>query len=425
MKTASSAIAILLAVFSAAPALAQYPTPPATAPSLGALLESGIYQEETVGDLNAAAKIYAQILTDAQANRPYAAQAAYRLAMIQLKQKKTQEAVGTLTRIVTDYPDQKELAAKAAAQIAQARSNLSDADIQSLVDAAVNKISTLGETDPQLPPTLATLNGIDGKRVSADLAPWLKSNIPEERRAAIYILWRGPLSNEDIAPAVPALLDAMKNSEDTTRGMAALALGGRKVADASDPIAAMTLHDQSPYARRAAAYALGLLGDQKAKPILEQAVKDTDPNVAANARAALKMLAMNTTDQNDPATKAAIKDAAPVAQHWAEFLDNAQYAQSYDSAAAVFRNAMTSEQWQSTIRSIREPLGKTLSRTQLNATCMVLSSENKTPLPNMPPGKYVIVQFKTDFENKKGAIETITPRLEPDGKWHVAGYFIK
>jgi hypothetical protein len=37
----------------------------------------------------------------------------------------------------------------------------------------------------------------------------------------------------------------------------------------------------------------------------------------------------------------------------------------------------------------------------------------------------VIVQFDTSFANKKEAVETITPMLDPDGQWKVSGYYIK
>ena len=90
---------------------------PPAAPSLGALLQSGVYQEETVGNLDAAAKIYQQLLDQAGTNRAYAAQAALRLGMIQLKQKQTDQGIATLTRLGTDYPEQKELVAKANAQL--------------------------------------------------------------------------------------------------------------------------------------------------------------------------------------------------------------------------------------------------------------------------------------------------------------------
>jgi len=45
--------------------------------------------------------------------------------------------------------------------------------------------------------------------------------------------------------------------------------------------------------------------------------------------------------------------------------------------------------------------------------------------PAVPDGKYVVIQFKTSFENKKSVIETITPMLDNDGRWRVSGYFVK
>jgi len=35
------------------------------------------------------------------------------------------------------------------------------------------------------------------------------------------------------------------------------------------------------------------------------------------------------------------------------------------------------------------------------------------------------MQFDTSFANKKAAIETVTPMLDTDGTWRVAGYYIK
>lgn len=36
-----------------------------------------------------------------------------------------------------------------------------------------------------------------------------------------------------------------------------------------------------------------------------------------------------------------------------------------------------------------------------------------------------MIQFKTVFENKKAAIETVTPKLDSDGNWRVSGYYIR
>ena len=49
----------------------------------------------------------------------------------------------------------------------------------------------------------------------------------------------------------------------------------------------------------------------------------------------------------------------------------------------------------------------------------------KTSLPGAPDGEYVVIQFDTSFENKKAAIETVTPMMDQDGTWRVSGYYIK
>jgi hypothetical protein len=109
--------------------------------------------------------------------------------------------------------------------------------------------------------------------------------------------------------------------------------------------------------------------------------------------------------------------ALAAAQPWLAKVDAGQYAESWDEAAQVFRSAVTKERWAEMASSVRKPLGKVSERK--------LSSKHYTEsLPNAPPGKYVVIQFDTKFENKK-ATETIVPMLDKDGKWRVSGYFIK
>ena len=55
----------------------------------------------------------------------------------------------------------------------------------------------------------------------------------------------------------------------------------------------------------------------------------------------------------------------------------------------------------------------------------VKSKQYATSLPGAPDGQYVVIQYKTAFENKKAGVETITPMLDKDKKWRVSGYFIK
>lgn len=114
------------------------------------------------------------------------------------------------------------------------------------------------------------------------------------------------------------------------------------------------------------------------------------------------------------------KEAAAVsaAEQWLALVDEAKYAESWQETAEFFRNAVTPDQWRQAMQAAREPLGKLISREMMTKTY-------STSLPGVPDGEYVVIQFETSFENKKTAVETVTPMLDKDGKWRVAGYYIK
>jgi hypothetical protein len=106
------------------------------------------------------------------------------------------------------------------------------------------------------------------------------------------------------------------------------------------------------------------------------------------------------------------------AEAWLALADTGKYAETWDEAAAYFKNAVTKERWVNAMKSTRAPLGAVRTRKLKSATY------TKT-LPGAPDGEYVVIQYDTSFENKKSAVETITPMLDKDGKWRVSGYFIK
>lgn len=172
----------------------------------------------------------------------------------------------------------------------------SDEKLKAVVEKAVLTISTCAETDPRVKTSLDSLKGLPDEAVTAAVSAYLDEASPTVRRSAIYILWKGEFS--DISAAEQGLLELCGHPENFTRGMAAIALGGNKVSDAYDAIARMTLHDEDAYARRCAAYALGLLGDAKALPVLERALQDHENLVKQNAQTAITMLTkLDTTEQ--------------------------------------------------------------------------------------------------------------------------------
>ncbi len=110
--------------------------------------------------------------------------------------------------------------------------------------------------------------------------------------------------------------------------------------------------------------------------------------------------------------------AVSAAEKWLATVDAGDYSTSWKESAELFRNAVKPEQWEQTMQAGRKPLGKLISR-------KVKTKIYKTTLPGAPDGEYVVIQFKTSFENKKTAIETVTPMMDKDGKWRVSGYYIK
>jgi len=117
----------------------------------------------------------------------------------------------------------------------------------------------------------------------------------------------------------------------------------------------------------------------------------------------------------NPEAEAAAVEAA---RAWLTLVDGGQYEESWESAAELFKGAVQKEQWTQAMTSMRKPFGENLSRE-------LKSKRYRTSLPRAPDGEYVIIQFKASFENKKAAVETITPMLGPDGQWRVSGYFMK
>lgn len=106
------------------------------------------------------------------------------------------------------------------------------------------------------------------------------------------------------------------------------------------------------------------------------------------------------------------------ATEWLQKVDSANYSGSWESAAPIFKAAVSVQAWEKSAQSVRVPLGAVRRRSEKSA-----SPTNN--LPGVPDGNYVIFQYDTTFENKAAAIETLTLAQDRDGSWHVAGYFIK
>jgi hypothetical protein len=114
--------------------------------------------------------------------------------------------------------------------------------------------------------------------------------------------------------------------------------------------------------------------------------------------------------QNQPAVAAA--------EAWLALVDQGKYDESWTNSAAFFRSKVPQAAWKKQIESARALFGKFEKR-------RLKINHALTSLPGAPEGKYVLIQYDASFEKDKHLVETVTPMLDPDGKWRISGYFIK
>jgi hypothetical protein len=111
-------------------------------------------------------------------------------------------------------------------------------------------------------------------------------------------------------------------------------------------------------------------------------------------------------------------DAERAARDWLALADAADAAGTWTAAASLFRDAVPEDEWARSLDAARAPLGAVVART-------LRAARAAAELPGAPDGEYVVLEFDTRFERKRAAVETVTPMRDADGRWRVAGYYIR
>ena len=129
------------------------------------------------------------------------------------------------------------------------------------------------------------------------------------------------------------------------------------------------------------------------------------------------LLIVVLASMNGYASEQKKRDADQAAGKWLALVDGQQYLESWNSAATLFKQQVSSDHWLQAIGAARTPLGSMISRKLVSATYA-------TSLPGAPDGEYVVLQYQTRFQFKQSAIETVTPMLD-DNRWRVSGYYVR
>ncbi len=127
--------------------------------------------------------------------------------------------------------------------------------------------------------------------------------------------------------------------------------------------------------------------------------------------------AESINDSNPAGKNPREKAAVDAANHWLGLVDRRDNDGMWNNLSPIAASMITKESFTSQVARVRDMLGELKQREFAKA-------EHKTSLPGVPDGNYYLLEFKTSFEKKKEAVETIIMH-ESDGTWKVCGYFMR
>ncbi|QTD55633.1 helix-turn-helix domain-containing protein [Parasphingorhabdus cellanae] len=123
--------------------------------------------------------------------------------------------------------------------------------------------------------------------------------------------------------------------------------------------------------------------------------------------------AQTEPDTQTSSSALATSDVITSARQWLALVDQFKWLDSWNATGQAFKELNTSAAWASAAGEVQPTLGAVLSRTA--------SSQEAVPAP---PHGYEMVKFRTSFENKPNATETLT-LIREDASWKVVGYWIE
>jgi len=120
-------------------------------------------------------------------------------------------------------------------------------------------------------------------------------------------------------------------------------------------------------------------------------------------------------EERDLAGSRAAKERADA---WLSLLDSGRFEQSWEDAAPFLKDHTPRVGWAESAGSIRADLGKPRLR-------KLISLMETRSVPSAPAGRYVVVEYRSKFDRRPVAFESVTEMLCDDGEWRVAGYAVR
>jgi hypothetical protein len=128
-------------------------------------------------------------------------------------------------------------------------------------------------------------------------------------------------------------------------------------------------------------------------------------------------------------TNEADEQASVSAAHeWLALVDAGEFEKSWEHTASLFksgifekhffRSGISKQEWQSSLRTMQDSLGKAVLR-------RLKSKLYTTELPWEPAGEYVVIEYDTIFDRRAKRTEIVILMKESDGEWRVSDYKFK
>lgn len=113
-----------------------------------------------------------------------------------------------------------------------------------------------------------------------------------------------------------------------------------------------------------------------------------------------------------------IGDASAAADAWLARMDAGDVEGTWEGTSSLFRQLVDLPQWTASYQQVNAIFGRALARELGTTDC-------RESIPGAPDGQYVVLEYMTEFERKKEAVETVVAALDGDGEWRVGGYFVR
>ena len=106
------------------------------------------------------------------------------------------------------------------------------------------------------------------------------------------------------------------------------------------------------------------------------------------------------------------------AERWLALVDANDYSGSWAATGDLFKGEVSEEEWRESMAVFREDMGAVRERTLQDQTL-------ETVMPGAPEGEYLMLEYRSVFDQQARGAELVVLMRQDDGSWRVIGYFLQ